>query len=310
MKKVLIAALLFFHLNAEAQADSLFITTSDSVQLFVKRAGKGTPVLFIHGGPGSNSAYFEYTGGNIFERDVQMIYLDQRGSGRSGNHPGKNYSLGRIVQDFEEVRKSLGIKQWIIMPHSFGGILATEYAYRNPDAIKAMTFLNCTIDIDHSARSGIKTTLELLPALQERDVNYLKNESVNLIDRFFAVFHYLDSAGVRYKLFFDSKYNDSVHNVITQNASKHWELGQNVWNYPEYFVSFSEKTKNITTPVLVIGGTRDFTIGIDHPSLMHFPQMQVKYIGGGHALYMEQTAELYDAVAPFLKKHRIKKKRK
>ena len=38
----------------------------------MKIAGKGTPMLFIHGGPGSNSAYFEKEGGKVFEKDVQI----------------------------------------------------------------------------------------------------------------------------------------------------------------------------------------------------------------------------------------------
>lgn len=63
--------------------DSLYIITSDSVRLFVKRSGSGYPVLFIHGGPGSNSYYFEKEGGEVFSKDVQLIYLDQRGCGRS-----------------------------------------------------------------------------------------------------------------------------------------------------------------------------------------------------------------------------------
>jgi proline iminopeptidase len=65
----------------QKQVDSLFITTSDSVRLFVKRSGTGYPVLFIHGGPGSNSFYFEKEGGDVFSKIVQLIYLDQRVAG-------------------------------------------------------------------------------------------------------------------------------------------------------------------------------------------------------------------------------------
>ncbi len=141
---------------AKKNADSLYITTTDSVRLFVKKAGKGTPVLFIHGGPGSNSAYFEKEGGNVFEKDVQIIYLDQRGCGRSGNAVNKDYSLKRMILDFEEVRKALGFKSWIIMPHSFGGILGNEYALRHPKKIKAMVMLNGTLHVASSANSGIE----------------------------------------------------------------------------------------------------------------------------------------------------------
>jgi len=37
--------------------------------------------------------------------------------------------------------------------------------------------------------------------------------------------------------------------------------------------------------------------------LMKFPDMQVKLVEGGHALYLEHNKELYDAVAPFLKQY-------
>src|SRR5688500_10370354 len=77
--------------------DSLYITTSDYVRLFVKRSGNGYPVLFIHGGPGSNSYYFEKEGGDIFSKDVQLIYLVQRGCGRSDTSHTGDYSLARVV---------------------------------------------------------------------------------------------------------------------------------------------------------------------------------------------------------------------
>lgn len=38
-----------------------------------------------------------------------MIFLDQRGCGRSNNAPNKDYFLQHIAQDFEEVRHALGI---------------------------------------------------------------------------------------------------------------------------------------------------------------------------------------------------------
>lgn len=302
MKKLLAIAALLITFLTHAQTDSLFVTTSDSVHLFVKRSGRGFPVLFIHGGPGSNSAYFEYTGGNVFERDVQMIYLDQRGCGRSDNAANKDYLLNRIVKDFEEVRQALGIKQWIVMPHSFGGILATEYAFQHPSSIKAMVYLNCTVDVRSSALAGIEKTIELLPTLTKQETGYLRNDTVKLTDRWFNAFWQLDQKGKRYQLFFDKKENEELHSAITQQFARHWDMQQSVWNNPEYFVSFSPKTALIKVPVLVISGTRDYTIGVDHPRLLKFPRKEVKYIGGGHALYMEHNSELYKAVAPFLKK--------
>lgn len=304
MKLLLFSFLILIsvHLFAQKNSDSLYITTSDSVQLFVKIAGKGTPMLFIHGGPGSNSAYFEKEGGNVFEKDVQMIYLDQRGCGRSGNAVNNDYSLQRMILDFEEVRKSLGYENWIIMPHSFGGILGNEYAFQHPTKVKAIVMLNGTLHIASSAKSGIAKTVDLLQhKLKQNEIEYLLNDTVALMDRWFNAFWQLGQHDMKHALMFDKKESASLDSVITNSASKSYEFGQKVWSYPEYFSDHSIKTNQINTPVLVISGTRDYTIGIDHPKKMQYPNMEVKYLEGGHALYLEYNIELYRAVIPFIR---------
>src|SRR4029078_2761779 len=97
-------ALIIFVFAQKHHVDSLYITTSDSVKLFVKRSGTGYPVLFIHGGPGSNSFYFDKEGDDVFSKIVQMVYLDQRGCGRSDSAMNGDCSLDRVVKDFDEVR--------------------------------------------------------------------------------------------------------------------------------------------------------------------------------------------------------------
>lgn len=304
MKLTVVAAIAFAFISTItfAQSDSLFITTSDSVKLFVKRAGKGVPVLFIHGGPGSNTSYFEYEGGNVFEKDVQMIYLDQRGCGRSDTTRNKNYSLARMVKDFEEVRTALGIKQWILMPHSFAGIMATEYAYQHPASIKAMVYLNCTIDLKASAKDGIQKTIEILPNLKKNEVEYLLNEKEPLIDRWGNAFWHMSNNGKKYALMFDKPESFVLDSTIISKPGYNWEMARHVFSFPEYFENYSQKTAAIKLPVLVISGTRDYTIGLKHPDLMLFKQKEVKYIDGGHALYLEHNKELYEAVKPFLLK--------
>lgn len=302
MKKIL--ALLFCLAPAGvaiAQTDTLFITTSDSARIFVQRSGKGFPTLFIHGGPGSNAGYFQYCGGSVFEKDVQMIYMDQRGCGRSPSPANNDYSPERMALDFEEVRKALGIKKWILMPHSFGAILATQYAGKYQDAVQAMVYLNGTINIDHSAKSGLKKTIEILQS-HGADVAELQQDSVPLMKRWGAGFGKLQELGIFHAMMFDSKENFDYHDSVTQATAKYYGFGQAVWNYPGYFKDHAPLTAKIRVPVLVIGGTRDYTIGLDHPTLMKFPAREIKYVPGGHALYMEHTQELYDAVHPFLKK--------
>ncbi len=288
-------------LFGQAPADSLYVTTSDSVNLFVKRSGTGYPVLFIHGGPGSNSYYFEKEGGDVFSKDVQLIYLDQRGCGRSDTAKNNDYSLERVAKDFDEVRTKLGYKQWIVMAHSFGGILATEYAYHYRAAIKAMVYLNCTVNLPYTALSGINTGLAILG--DEADRKYFLNDSVPVIQRWGDMFGKLNEKGIAYKLMYDNPESKKLDDSLMSLPVFKWVYAQKLWSYTEYFDDFSSKTAEVNVPVLAVSGTRDFTIGTDHYKLMKFPDMEVKLVEGGHALYLEHNKELYNAVAPFLKQY-------
>jgi proline iminopeptidase len=282
-------------------SDSLYITTSDSTKIFVRIAGKGKPVLFIHGGPGSTAYYFEQEGGTVFEKDVQMIYMDQRGCGRSSFASNGDYSLDRVVKDFDEVRKALGYSSWTIMPHSFGGILATNYALQYPGTINKMVFLNCTVDINHSAKSGIEKTIEILD-LKGSDKDYLLSDTVSLLQRWGNAFWHLRNRDMVYKVMFDKKESYKLDSTLMNQPFLKYEFNQRIWGYPEYFRSYAEQTSIINIPVLVISGTRDYTIGTEHPSIMKFPDMRVRYVEGGHALYLENNKEMYKAISPFLKR--------
>ncbi len=294
-----------FSLAATAQStknDSLYITTSDSVKLFVKRSGSGYPVLFIHGGPGSNSYYFEKEGGNVFSKDVQLIYLDQRGCGRSDTALNNDYSLARVVKDFDEVRMQLGYKKWIVMPHSFGGILATEYANQYPETIEAMVYLNCTINLHQSAVDGIKKGVEIL-GNREADKEYFFNDSIPLFKRWGDIFGKMREEGVAYKLMFDKASSKSIDDSLMSMPFLKYVYAQKLWGYPEYFEDYAPKTAKLNMPVLIVSGRKDYTIGTEHYKIMQFPNKEIVLLPGGHALYLEHNKELYQAVVPFLRQH-------
>src|SRR4051812_32919663 len=61
------------------------IIRSNGADLWFKLAGKadGPVVVYLHGGPGYNSHTFEKAVGALLEQKLKMIYLDQRGCGRS-----------------------------------------------------------------------------------------------------------------------------------------------------------------------------------------------------------------------------------
>lgn len=40
-----------------------------------------------------------------------MVYLDQRGCGRSEHSPTQDYSLNRLIEDIEELREFIGFQE-------------------------------------------------------------------------------------------------------------------------------------------------------------------------------------------------------
>lgn len=61
------------------------IITSDGIKLYIERSGKGASCIYLHGGPGYWSKSFQHFAGDHVEEDLEMVYLDQRGCGRSAH---------------------------------------------------------------------------------------------------------------------------------------------------------------------------------------------------------------------------------
>lgn len=135
MRRITLLLFLLISISIQGQAQEREILTSDGVKLYVKVKGTGTPYLYLHGGPGSGSHWLEKFFGDYLEQHFQMIYLDQRGVCRSSSPKDNNYSLERMILDFEEVREALGIGEWLTLGHSFGGILQMAYSSQKNDSI-------------------------------------------------------------------------------------------------------------------------------------------------------------------------------
>jgi proline iminopeptidase len=105
-------------------------------QVFFKASGnrRGTPFLFIHGGPGAGSTDRDQLYFNA-SRDL-VVRFDQRGCGQSVPYAGlENNNTWALVDDMEVIRKRLGIERWILFSGSWGTTLAKAYYIKHPDRV-------------------------------------------------------------------------------------------------------------------------------------------------------------------------------
>lgn len=104
--------------------------------------GQGDPVLIINGGPGMNSDGFAAIAEEIAALGYQTIIYDQRGTGKSAlpQLDNNHITMDLMVKDMEDLRKRLGFQKWTVFGHSFGGLLATHYVAKHPEAVERLIF--------------------------------------------------------------------------------------------------------------------------------------------------------------------------
>lgn len=299
MKGLLIFIAIFticFSLTASEKT----ITTSDGVTLYVKVEGSGTPLLFIHGGPGSASLWFEKLSGDFMEQHFTVVYLDQRGVGRSGSPANANYSMDRLAKDFEEVREALGYESWITLGHSFGGILQMGYSERYPEAITGMIMLNCTLSLKESAcKSWLPKAAEFVgePYSCEGD-SIPMPQRMNEFGGKLRERHIFWKMGSR-----DAHTFEALDQISAEIENYNYDLSNNVMNYPDYWEDFKPLTANLQMPVLYFYGKTDYMVGPEHYKTLNFPNLMLWESNGGHVPFIEDKENLEKAVLAYLKKH-------
>jgi proline iminopeptidase len=116
-------------------------------RVWVKRVGNNPDLrlLLLHGGPGATHEYLEACDSYLPAAGVEYYYYDQLGSGHS-DHPDEPslWDLDRFVEEVEQVRRALGLNRdsFVLYGHSWGGILAIEYALRHQQQLRGLVISN------------------------------------------------------------------------------------------------------------------------------------------------------------------------
>ena len=127
-------------------------TLKGSFNVWTKRVGNNPTikVLLLHGGPGMTHEYFEAFDSYLPGASIEYYYYDQLGSAYSDQPDEPSLvNLPRYVDEVEQVRKALGLDRsnFFVLGHSWGGILAIEYALKYPQNLKGVIISNMMASI-------------------------------------------------------------------------------------------------------------------------------------------------------------------
>jgi proline iminopeptidase len=118
-------------------------TSKGEFKIWTKSIGNNPKikVLLLSGGPGASHEYLECFESFFPRESIEFIYYDQLGTGNSEVPKDASvYELDRSVEEVEQVRKALGLNNtnFYLFGHSWGGIVAMEYALKYQENLKAL----------------------------------------------------------------------------------------------------------------------------------------------------------------------------
>src|SRR5436190_9419033 len=130
-------------------------------------------MLTLHGGPGFPHDYLESMEDYLPQNGIEFYYYDQLGVGNS-DVPDDNslWTVDRFREEVEQVRKGLGLDDFILYGHSWGAMLAIEYALKYQSHLKGLVLSNMT--------ASIKSYMEYMNVLRHR----LPPEDVKTLEKY------------------------------------------------------------------------------------------------------------------------------
>jgi len=178
-------------------------TAHGTFKVWTKRCGNNprSKLLLLHGGPGATHEYFEPCDSYLPAAGIEFYYYDQLGSYYSEQPDIADlWELARFVDELEQVRQALGLDadNFFLLGHSWGGILALEYALRYQQHLKGLVISNMMASIpayNEYAQRVLMPTIEpaALAEIKQLEAaqDYANPRYMDLLMRHHYIYHVL-----------------------------------------------------------------------------------------------------------------------
>ncbi len=262
--------------------------------------GEGSPVIVIHGGPGLGSAYLEQHLDEL-KADHEVIFFDQRNSGRSPmNSDTSLIRLTQFIIDIESLRKHYGHQKIALLGHSWGGLIAMNYALTYPDQLSHLILMNSnTANSELNNQANTKLANRFSADDLEARTRVMRSEA--FINQNPKAYEELMEIGFSYQ-FSDRNKITQLKLSLPDDFGKKSELLANLYqDIADY--DFTDRLSVIRAPTLLLYGLDDPLTPYALNSIgKMIPNATIKIIeDAGHFPFIEKNRETIEAINEFLK---------
>ena len=275
-------------------------------RLHVREIGSGPPLVVLHGGPDFDHHYLVPELDELADL-FRLVYYDQRGRGRSS--PGvvpEDVTIESEVDDLERVREYVGVDRIAVLGHSWGCLLALEWATRHPERASHLVLMNpppaSHAELQHlrahrraneAATLAAMTEIAQTPEYAAGDLEF--EERCNLLHFSAAVPDptLIEPIVGRLRVHF------TPQDLLKARAIEE-RLHEQTWNRPDY--DLVSRVRRLPTPALVIHGRDDFIPIESAAEIAHaLPGAEFRVFEEcGHFAYLEQPEMFRDAIEKFV----------
>ncbi len=289
----------------------------NGVMIYYTEFGKGDPLLILHGGPGASHDYFlPYL--LPLARTNRLIFIDERGSGRSGKiEDPAGYTVENMVEDVEAIRKELNLRKINLLGHSYGGVLAQAYALKYQENLSHLIL--CSTFHSTSKMNAVfknilgKMTPELRTRIEKLEKEGLFGHGKDYEKNRYTTDYMIAAWGEGYFPYLYQNHPDPNYDPVA-NGNTSWDLYREMWGSNGEFVidgnlksvEYADKLSTIKVPTLITAGdndecdpslSKDMNAKIPGSKLVIFPK-------SGHMTFVDQPSLFISTIDGFL--HSVK----
>jgi proline iminopeptidase len=233
----------------ESTVDDL---TINGARLWYEQHGPaGAPALAIlHGGPGVGDCRDQVRDYGALADEFRLLFYDARGSGRSADVPP--YTHEQWVADLDELTRRLDIETFALLGHSYGGIVAQEYAIVHPERLRQLILVDTapsTVENEEAIRRALAAGR---PDIEEGWLRKLFEGRVDSDEEIRGMWESL------LPLYFDGPYDPGLPKQMADDTFFHYATHNYAFSVNNPAFDVRDRLPQLQVPTLVMCGGNDW----------------------------------------------------